>query len=63
MLVPLAWFLAVPCGFGARGLVSAILVTSVMRAALMASRFRRRAGAGTAAGLAAPWPARRVAGA
>ncbi len=63
VLVPLAWFLAVPCGFGARGLVSAILVTSVMRAALMASRFRRRAGAGTAAGLAAPWPARRVAGA
>jgi len=43
LLVPLAWWLAVKHGGGAKGLVTAILMTSVLRAALLGARLAWRA--------------------
>lgn len=42
LLVPLAWWLAVGRGGGAAGLVTAILITSVLRAVLLAGRLAWR---------------------
>jgi Na+-driven multidrug efflux pump len=43
LLVPLAWWLAVGRGDGATGLVTAILLTSVLRAVLLGARLAWRA--------------------
>jgi MATE family multidrug resistance protein len=44
VLVPLAWWLAVKRGGGASGLVTAILIASVLRALLLGARLAWRAG-------------------
>ncbi len=58
VLVPLAWWWAVRHGGGPGGLVTAILITSVLRASLLAARFSVRAGVAPLPGAAMrPQPA------